>query len=106
MDKISEELFTYFSRSFVKSLGLETLSSNSSIRLMRNILGGVALNPNLEKKLIERASGNPFFVEETIRELLDRGELVKKGDTFTSVQPIDKLEIPRTIQGVLAGWTG
>ncbi|MDH3878684.1 MAG: AAA family ATPase, partial [Desulfobacterales bacterium] len=126
MDKISEELFTYFSRSFVKSpilmianyrpegaptwaqgahyqrLGLETLSSNSSIRLMRNILGGVALNPNLEKKLIERASGNPFFVEETIRELLDRGELVKKGDTFTSVQPIDKLEIPRTIQGVLA----
>jgi len=126
MDKISEELFTYFSRSFVKSsilmianyrpegaptwaqgahyqrLGLETLSSNSSIRLMRNILGGVALNPDLEKKLIEKASGNPFFVEETIRELLDRGELVKKGDTFTSVQPIDKLEIPRTIQGVLA----
>ena len=126
MDKISEELFTYFSRSFVKSpilmianyrpegaptwaqgahyqrLGLETLSSNSSIRLMRNILGGVALEPDLEKKLIERASGNPFFVEETIRELLDRGELVKKGDTFTSVQPIDKLEIPRTIQGVLA----
>jgi tetratricopeptide (TPR) repeat protein len=126
MDKISEELFTYFSRSFVKSpilmianyrpegaptwaqgahyqrLGLETLSSNSSIRLMRNILGGVALNPDLEKKLIERASGNPFFVEETIRELLDRGELVKKGDAFTSVQPIDKLEIPRTIQGVLA----
>jgi class 3 adenylate cyclase len=126
MDKISEELFTYFSRSFVKSpilmvatyrpegaptwaqgahyqrLGLETLSSNSSIRLMRNILGGVALNPDLEKKLIERASGNPFFVEETVRELLDRGELVKKGDTYVSVQPIDKLEVPRTIQGVLA----
>jgi tetratricopeptide (TPR) repeat protein len=126
MDKISEELFTYFSRSFVKNpifmianyrpegaptwaqgahyqrLGLETLSSNSSIRLMRNILGGVALETDLEKKLIERASGNPFFVEETVRELLDRGDLVKKGDTFTSVQPIDKLEIPRTIQGVLA----
>ena len=126
MDKISEELFTYFSRSFVKKpilmianyrpegalawaqgahyqrLGLETLSDNSSIRLMRNILGGVALESNLEKKLIERASGNPFFVEETVRELLDRGELVKKGDTYVSVQPIDKLEVPRTIQGVLA----
>ncbi|NIP51682.1 MAG: AAA family ATPase, partial [Phycisphaerae bacterium] len=109
MDKISEELFTYFSRSFVKSpilmianyrpegapawaqgahyqrLGLETLSSSSSIRLMRNILGGVALNPDLERKLIERASGNPFFVEETVRELLDRGDLVKEGDTYVSV---------------------
>jgi hypothetical protein len=126
MDKISEELFTYFSRSFVKKpilmianyrpegaltwaqgahyqrLGLETLSSNSSIRLMRNILGGVALETDLEKKLIARASGNPFFVEETVRELLDRGDLVKKGDTYVSVQPIDKLEVPRTIQGVLA----
>lgn len=126
MDKISEELFTYFSRSFVKSpilmiatyrpegapiwaqgahyqrLGLETLSSDSSIRLMRNVLGGVALEPGLEKKLIERASGNPFFVEETIRELLDRRELVKKGDAYTSVQPINKLKIPSTIQGVLA----
>ncbi|MEJ2727226.1 MAG: adenylate/guanylate cyclase domain-containing protein [Deltaproteobacteria bacterium] len=126
MDKISEELFTYFSRSFVKSpilmianyrpegapawaqgahyqrLGLETLSSNSSIRLMRNILGGVALETDLEKKLIERASGNPFFVEETVRELLDRGELVKKEDTFVSIKPIEKLEIPSTIQGVLA----
>jgi tetratricopeptide (TPR) repeat protein len=126
MDKISEELFTYFSRSFVKSpilmvatcrpegaptwahgahyqrLGLETLSSKSSIRLMRNILGGVPLQPDLEKKLTERASGNPFFVEETIRELLDRGELVKKGEAYVSVEPIDKLEVPRTIQGVLA----
>jgi class 3 adenylate cyclase len=126
MDKISEELLTYFSRSFVKSpilmittyrpegaptwaqgahyqrLGLETLSSNSSIRLMRNILGGVALHPDLEKKLIERASGNPFFVEETVRELLDRGDLVRKGDMYESVESIDKLEVPRTIQGVLA----
>jgi class 3 adenylate cyclase/tetratricopeptide (TPR) repeat protein len=126
MDKISEELFTYFSRSFVKSpilmiatyrpegaakwaqgahyqrLGLETLSPKSSIRLMRNILGGVPLQPDLEKKLTERASGNPFFVEETIRELLDRGELVKKGDAYISVAPIGKLEVPRTIQGVLA----
>jgi class 3 adenylate cyclase len=126
MDKISEELLTYFSRSFVKSpilmiatyrpegaptwaqgahyqrLGLETLSSNSSIRLMRNILGGVALETDLEKKLTERASGNPFFVEETIRELLDRGDLVRKGDTYISAKPMDKLEVPRTIQGVLA----
>jgi len=126
MDKISEELFTYISRSFVKSrilmiatyrpegaptwaqgahyqrLGLETLSAKSSIRLVRNILGGVALEPDLEKKLTERASGNPFFVEETIRELFDRGDLVRKGDTYVSVKPIDKLEVPSTIQGVLA----
>jgi class 3 adenylate cyclase len=126
MDKISDELFTYFSRSFhgqpvlmiatyrpegapswaqgahYQRLGLETLSSNSSVRLMRNILGGVVLEPQVEKKLAERTGGNPFFVEEIVKELLDRGDLIKKGDCYGSRQPIDKLEIPGTIQGVLA----
>jgi class 3 adenylate cyclase len=126
MDKISEEFFTYFSRSFFRypvlmiaayrpegapswsfgahyqRLGLETLSSNASIRLMRNVLGGIVLDPRLEKSLLERTGGNPFFVEEIVRELLDRRDLVKKGNEYISNQPIDQLKIPNTIQGVLA----
>jgi class 3 adenylate cyclase len=71
IDKISEECFTYFSRSFLdrpilmltayrpegapswaqgshyQRLGLETLSFNSSIRLVGNILGGLVVEPNL-----------------------------------------------------------
>ena len=126
IDKISEEFFMYFSRIFLsrpilmlaayrpdsspswaqgahyQRLGIETLSSNSSIKLMRNILGGVFLEPHLEKRLVDRTGGNPFFVEEIVRELVDRGDLVKKGDEYISNQPIDRLEIPTTIQGVLA----
>jgi class 3 adenylate cyclase/tetratricopeptide (TPR) repeat protein len=126
MDKMSEEFFTYFSRSFLdhpilmlaasrpegthpwvqgahyQRLGLETLSSNSSIRLVRNILGGKALDPALEKKVAENTGGNPFFVEEIVRELLDRGDLVKDDDRYICKQSIDQLEIPKTVQGVLA----
>jgi class 3 adenylate cyclase/tetratricopeptide (TPR) repeat protein len=126
MDKISEELFTYFSRAFLEHpilmitnyrpectpqwaqgahyqrLGLETLSSKSSIKLIHNILGGVALEPHLEKTIVERTGGNPFFVEEIVRELIDRKDLLQRGDKFVSNLPIDRLEIPRTIQGVLA----
>ncbi len=126
MDKISEEFFTYFSRCFLdrpililaayrpegapswaqgahyQRLGLETLSTNSSIQLVGNILGGVALEPNLEQKIVEKTGGNPFFIEEIVRELLDRGDLVKTDDRYVSNRPIDQLEIPNRVQGVLA----
>jgi tetratricopeptide (TPR) repeat protein len=126
MDKISEEFFTYFSHcihdhkilmisvyrpegappwaqgTHYQRLGLETLSFDASIRLMRNILGGLPLDPALEKKIVEETGGNPFFVEEIVRDLLDRGDLVKSGDQYKGNRPIDQLEIPNTIQGVLA----
>jgi class 3 adenylate cyclase/tetratricopeptide (TPR) repeat protein len=126
MDKISEEFFTYFSRSFLdhpimmisayrpegdptwangahyRRLGLETLSSNSSIRLVWIILGGLSLEPNLEQKIVEKTAGNPFFVEEIVRELLERGDIVKAADRYICNRPIDKMEIPNTVQGVLA----
>jgi tetratricopeptide (TPR) repeat protein len=126
MDKISEEFFTYFSHcihdhkilmistsrpegaphraqgAHYQRLGLETLSFDASIRLVRNILGGLPLAPEIEKKIVEKTGGNPFFVEEIVRDLLDRGDLVKSGDQYICPRPIDQLEIPNTVQGVLA----
>jgi class 3 adenylate cyclase/tetratricopeptide (TPR) repeat protein len=126
MDKISEEFFTYFSHcihghkilmisayrpegappwaqgTHYQRLGLETLSFDASTRLVRNILSGLPLDPAIEKKIVEETGGNPFFVEEIVRDLLDRGDLVKSGDRYTGNRPIDQLEIPNTIQGVLA----
>ena len=126
MDKISEEFFAYFSRCILDHtvlilaayrpegapswahgphyqwLGLETLNTGSSIRLARNVLGGLALDHELESKIVEKAEGNPFFIEEIVRELLDRGDLVKAGDRYVGTRPIDQLEIPNTVQGVLA----
>jgi class 3 adenylate cyclase/tetratricopeptide (TPR) repeat protein len=126
MDKISEEFFTYFSHcihghkilmisayrpegappwaqgAHYQRLGLETLSFDASTRLVRNILGGLPLETTLEKKIVNKTEGNPLFVEEIIRGLVDRGDLVKSGDRYICKRPIDQLEIPNTIQGVLA----
>ena len=126
MDKLSEEFFTYFSRCIhghkvlmlaayrpegspawaqgaaYQRLGLETLSSESSIRLVRNILGGSALDPGLERRIAEKTEGNPFFVEEIVRELVDRGDLEKTGDRYLCKRPIEQIEIPSTVRGVLS----
>lgn len=127
IDKISEELLTFFSHcikehpilmltayrpeaappwakgSCYQRLGLETLSSSSSIHLVHNVLGGVPLDPALEQKIADKAEGNSFFIEEVVGELLDRGDIFKSGDRYISNNPIGRLNIPDTIQGVLAG---
>jgi tetratricopeptide (TPR) repeat protein len=65
-------------------------------------VGGAELAPEIEQRIVEKAGGNPFFIEEIVRELLNRGELVKAGDKYVSQHPIGEVEIPSTIQGVLA----
>lgn len=126
MDKISEEFFTYLSRcihgypimmlsayrpevtppwtqeAHYQKLGLETLGLNSSIRLVMNLLGGLELEPDLESKIAKKAGGNPFFMEEIVRELLERGDLLREGDRYICRCPNDQIEVPSTIQGVIA----
>ena len=126
MDKISEEFFNFFTHSIhglpimmlaayrpeaeppwtksahYRQLGLEMLSTRSSVKLVRNILGDLELDPNLEEKIVVKTGGNPFFVEEMVRELLERGDVVQEGDRYVSRQPIDQLDIPSSVQGVLA----
>ena len=126
IDKISEEFFTYFSHciqghrilmisayrpegvppwaqgTHYQRLGVETLSFDASVLLVRNILGGLSLDPALEQKIVGKTGGNPFFVEEIVRDLVDRGDLVKSGDRYIGNRPLHQLEIPDTVQGVLA----
>jgi len=126
MDKISEEFFAYLSRCLAdhpililaayrpeasppwaqgphyQRVGLETLNRLSSVRLVRNLLGGLELDPDLEQKIAEKAGGNPFFLEEIVRELRDRGDLVQKGNQYRCARPLSECEIPNTIQSVLA----
>ncbi len=126
MDKISQEFFTFFSHcihghkilmisayrpegappwtqgAHYQRLGLETLSFDASTRLVRNILGGLPLDSILEKKIVEKTGGNPFFMEEMVRDLLDRRDLVKEGDRYVCSRPIEQCAVPETVQGVLA----
>ena len=63
-------------------LGLETLGFDTSVKLVRNIVGGVPLDPDLERRIVDRTGGNPFFVEEVVRELIERKELVLSGNRY------------------------
>src|SRR4029077_4125927 len=56
----------------------------------------------VREQILARAEGNPFFVEEIIRQLIDEHLIVRTGDRWRAAEQIDAAVIPDTVQGVLA----
>lgn len=92
-------------------IALEALSARDSQRLIRELLPDDGVPDSLRWAIIQKAEGNPFYVEEIVRMLVDRGILVggEAGGRGWRVAPeaenseeIRELAIPDTVQGVLA----
>ena len=65
----------------------------------------MATTPSLEplkQLLIARTEGNPFFLEESVRALVETGVLVGEPGAHRLVKPLDSLQVPATVQAVLA----
>ena len=56
----------------------------------------------LTRLLIARTEGNPFFLEESVRTLVETGLLVGTPGAYRLAQPLDTLHMPATVQAVLA----
>jgi class 3 adenylate cyclase/tetratricopeptide (TPR) repeat protein len=82
-------------------LWLEPLSSEDSARLIDEELAG-ALPERLRSLVVERAEGNPFFAEELIGTLVDRGLLERADGGWAVHELAHDVEIPDSVQAVLA----
>ena len=69
-------------------------------QLVCNLLSLEQLPPALAE-LISRAEGNPFYVEEIIRALIDQNAVVRDDDRWQLVREIDLQTIPDTLQGII-----
>jgi predicted ATPase len=56
----------------------------------------------LKQFLTARTEGNPFFLEESVRALVETGVLVGEPGAHRLVKPLDSLQVPATVQAVLA----
>jgi len=80
---------------------LEPLSLEDSRSLVSNLLRIESLRADTRDLILAKAEGNPFFVEEVIRMLIDRGAIVHEGDRWIATERIASIEIPDTLQGLL-----
>jgi predicted ATPase len=80
---------------------LEPLSMDDSRTLVSNLLTIESLPEPARDLILAKAEGNPFFVEEVIRMLIDRGAIVREGDRWVATDKVAAVEIPDTLHGLL-----
>ena len=56
----------------------------------------------LATTIAERAAGNPFFAEEIVRELAERGVLHGKPGAYMSTAEVAEVSVPATLQATIA----
>jgi class 3 adenylate cyclase len=84
------------------SIALEPLSDTQADDLVTHLLAVDELPYAVRERILERAGGNPFFLEEIIRQLIDVGVIVRSGQRWRAAEGVVYVEIPDTVQGVLA----
>ena len=84
------------------SIALDPLTPEQADRLVHELLTIDDLPASVHARILERAEGNPFFLEEIVRQLIDEGHLVREGDRWRALDEIERVVIPDTVQAVLA----
>jgi predicted ATPase len=89
-------------KTYYTQLRLDPLPPVSADALLQALLGDDASLAPLTPLLIPRTEGNPFFLEESVRTLVETGLLVGAPGAYRLAQPLDTFQVPATVQAVLA----
>jgi predicted ATPase len=90
------------SKTYYTQLRLDPLPAVSADELLQALLGDDASLQPLTQLLITRTEGNPFFLEESVRTLVETGVLVGERGAYRLAQPLASLQVSATVQAVLA----
>jgi class 3 adenylate cyclase/tetratricopeptide (TPR) repeat protein len=90
------------SKTYYTRIGLDRLPQSSAEQLLRAVLGDAAELRPLQRLLTDRTEGNPFFLEESARTLVESGVLVGERGSYRLAKPLESIQVPATVQAVLA----
>ena len=88
-------------RACYTQLRLDPLEGQSADEMLNALLGGDASLQSLKRLIIKKTEGNPFFIEEIVRALVEQGVLVRNGSAKLT-KPLTEIHVPPTVHGILA----
>ncbi|RMF04863.1 MAG: hypothetical protein D6768_02250 [Chloroflexi bacterium] len=98
--KIKTQSAREYSGNFTE-LTLWPLTDEESRQLVKHLLKIDPMPPDLEKLLLSRAEGNPLFLEEVLRSLIEEGIIAHTDGHWAITRTVTDVDIPTTLQGVL-----
>ncbi|MFN8232374.1 MAG: ABC transporter substrate-binding protein [Actinomycetota bacterium] len=83
-----------------RELALTALEADAGRALLDELVGPGVLPAGLEGRILDHADGNPFYLEELVRSLVDAGALSREGDGWRFDHDV-AIEVPPTVEKVI-----
>jgi len=87
-------------RGRTRTIHLAPLDDAEQGALLAQLVGAGTLPEELARRLLDVAEGNPFFLEESIRSLIDAGAVVRRGDGYRFDHEVG-IDVPKTVEQAL-----
>ena len=88
-------------RTYHTRIVLPTLSTADTVQMAQAMLAAEHLPDELVALIVQKAEGNPFFVEEVVKSLQETGAIRQQDERYVLARPLDDIVVPDTIQDVL-----
>ena len=92
----------WMQKSWYRQIPLTPLGRDAIAELLADLLGSHPSIAALVSPIHTRTGGNPFFTEEVVQSLIESGHLQGARGACQLITPIERLEVPPTVQAVLA----
>ena len=90
-------------KTYYRQLRIDPLPPESADELLQALVGDGAELVPLKQLLIGRTDGNPFFLEESVRTLVETGALAGDRGAYRLTTEVPTIDVPATVQALLAG---
>jgi class 3 adenylate cyclase len=97
-----EHQHSWGAKTYYTQLRLDPLPPETAEGMLETLMGGDAGLVPLKRLLIARTHGNPFFLEETVRSLVESRALAGTPGDYRLATALPAIQIPATVQAVLA----
>ncbi len=89
-------------KDYYRRLPIDALPPGSAEEMAEALVGRDPSLERLRALLVERTEGNPLFIEESVRTLVEIETLVGEPGTYRLAAPVTHIQVPPSVQGVLA----
>ncbi|MCK4233972.1 AAA family ATPase [candidate division WOR-3 bacterium] len=88
-------------RSYTTQITVKELTKDDSLNLVKNLLAIKDIPQDFRKLIIEKSQGNPFYIEELVKSLIEQGYVVEERGIWKFTGDIKKLQLPDTVEAVI-----
>jgi class 3 adenylate cyclase/tetratricopeptide (TPR) repeat protein len=96
-----EFVHTWGGKSYHNQITLNRLSNRESLFMVAHLLGAQEIDKDLEKLILEKTEGVPFFIEELLKSLKDLKFIERKDGKYQLAREVNAVAIPSTIQDMI-----